>query len=167
MPAPIINLDDLAYTAFGKGDKFEAMRAPVSPRIGASKLGYAVIRVKPGKRAWPYHAHYVIEEMFYVLSGTGTLRHAGKEYPLRAGDFICSPADATQPHQIINSSDDDLTYIALSNQVDTDVILYPDSDKYGAWHGDPADPGGPGSFRVFARRDTAVGYWDGEAEDDE
>ncbi|NIO39646.1 MAG: cupin domain-containing protein, partial [Burkholderiales bacterium] len=72
-----------------------------------------MIRLKPGKRAWPYHAHYVIEEMFYILEGEGTLRHAGKEYPIRAGDFICSPADPEQPHQIINTSDKSLTYIAL------------------------------------------------------
>lgn len=167
MAGPVVNLDDLNYSTFGKGDKFEADRAPVSPLVGARKLGYAVIRVRPGKRAWPYHAHYAIEEMFYVISGNGTLRHADKEYPLRSGDFICSPADPEQPHQIINTSDDDLVYIALSNQLNTDVVLYPDSGKYGAWHGDPTDPGGPGSFRVFARRETAVDYWDGETGDED
>jgi len=98
-------------------------------------------------------------------SGTGTLRHAGEEYPIRAGDFICSPADPEQPHQIINTSDDELTYIALSEQMTTDVIQYPDSGKYGVWHGDPSDMRSPSNFVVFARRETAVDYWDGEAED--
>jgi len=165
MSKPIINLDELEYTTFGKGNKFQADRAPVSPHINASKLGYAVIRLNPGKRAWPYHAHHAIEEMFYVLSGTGTLRHADQEYPIRAGDFICSPADPAQPHQIINTSDGELIYIALGNQVNTDVVLYPDSNKYGAWHGDPLDRTAPGTFHVFARKDKAVDYWDGEAEE--
>ena len=165
MSKPIINLDELEYASFGKGDKFHAERGPVSARIGAKKLGYAVIRLQPGKRAWPYHAHYVIEEMFYVISGEGTLRHADEEYPIRAGDFVCSPADPQQPHQIINTSDGELVYIALSGQASTDVFLYPDSGKYGAWHGDPTNPHDPNSFRVFARMETAVDYWDGEAED--
>ena len=165
MSKPIINIDDLEYTSFGKGEKFHAERAPVSPKIGAQKLGYAVIRLQPGKRAWPYHAHHVVEEMFYVLSGTGTLRHADEEYPVRAGDFISSPPDPKQPHQIINTSDEELTYIALSNEPRTDVVLYPDSGKYGVWHGDIRNPDSPDNFRVFARKETAVEYWDGEVED--
>ena len=167
MNKPVVNIDELEYATFGKGEKFRAERAPVSPLIGATKLGYAVIRLEPGKRAWAYHAHHAIEEMFYILSGTGTLRHADTEYPVRAGDFICSPADPQQPHQIVNTSDEQLTYIALSNQVNTDVVLYPDSGKYGAWHGDPNNPAAPGTFHVFSRKEAAVDYWDGEADDEE
>lgn len=164
---PIINLDELEFAEFGKGKKFGAARAPVSTQIGASRLGYAVIRLEPGKRAWPYHSHYVIEEMFYVLEGEGTLRHADEEYPIRAGDFICSPADPNQPHQIINTSDAPLTYIALGTEDRADVFLYPDSGKYGVWHGTKKDLDAPDSFMVFARKETAVDYWDGEAEDED
>lgn len=165
MAKPIINIDDLEYREFGKGEKFNAGRADVSGRIGAEKLGYGVIRLKPGKRAWPYHSHYVNEELFFVLEGEGTLRHADEEYPVRKGDFICAPADPEQAHQIINTSDEDLVYIALSTQDEADVFLYPDSGKYGAWHGKTRDPRDPGTFLVFARKDTAVDYWDGEVED--
>ena len=165
MTKPLINLDELEYRSFGKGDKFQADHARVSTQIGARQLGYGVVRLQPGKRAWPYHSHHAIEEMFYVVSGTGTLRHAGKDYPIRAGDFICSPADPEQPHQIINSSDEELVYIALSNDMTTDVMLYPDSGKYGVWHGNSHDFNAPGNFKVFARKETAVDYWDGEADD--
>ena len=165
MQKPVINVDELDYKTFGKGEKFEADRAPVGPLIGARKLGYAVIRLEPGKRAWPYHAHHVIEEMFYILSGSGTLRHAGEEYPLRAGDFIASPADPDQPHQIINTSGEQLVYIALSGNAQTDVIRYPDSDKYGVWDGDASRPRDPANFRVFARLEDQVDYWDGETDD--
>ena len=78
MSRRIMNLDELKYTEFGKGENFNAERAPISDNIGAEKLGYAVVRLKPGKRAWPYHSHYVNEELFYVLEGEGTLRHADK-----------------------------------------------------------------------------------------
>ncbi len=160
----VMNQDELEYAEFGKGEKFNAERAPVSDKIGAEKLGYSVVRLKPGKRAWPYHSHYVNEEFFYVLEGEGTLRHADKEYPIRAGDFICSPADPQQPHQIINTSDKSLSYIALGTSDHTDVFLYPDSGKYGVWHGKTRDPNDPNAFLVFARKETCVDYWDGEAE---
>ena len=165
MSKPFINIDELEYKTFGKGEKFQADRAQVSPHIGGKKLGYAVVRLKPGKRAWPYHSHHAIEEMFYILSGTGLLRHADEEFPIRAGDFICSPADPQQPHQIVNTSDEELAYIALSNEMTTDVMLYPDSGKYGVWHGDSGDLNAPGNFLVFSRKETAVDYWDGEAEE--
>ncbi len=161
----IINMEELEYADFGKGKKFGAQRAEVAAKVGASKLGYGVVKLAPGKRAWPYHSHYVNEEMFYILSGEGTLRHADKEHPIRAGDFICSPPDPTQPHQIINTSDAELTYIALSTKEPTDVFLYPDSDKYGVWHGKNRDPSDPQNFLVFSRKSTAVDYWDGEAEE--
>ena len=163
MSKPLINVDQLEFKSFGKGEKFLAERAPVAPQLGARKLGYAVIRLQPGRRAWPYHAHYAVEEMFYVISGTGTLRHADEEYPIRAGDFISAPADPAQPHQIINTSQEELTYLALSNQPETDVVLYPDSGKYGVWHGDWRNPRAADNFVVFGRRESSVDYWDGEA----
>jgi uncharacterized cupin superfamily protein len=165
MNKPIINMDELEFHEFGKGEKFHAARAEVGRNIGASKLGYAVITLQPGKRAWPYHSHYVLEEFFFVLNGSGTLRHADEEYPVRKGDFICSPADPKQPHQIINTSDEPMTYIALSNVEEADIFLYPDSGKYGAWHSKTNRMDDPDKFVVFARKDTAVDYWDGEVED--
>lgn len=162
MDRPVINIDELEFSEFGKGDRFKAKRAEISSKIGAQKLGYAVVRLQPGKRAWPYHSHHVNEEFFFVLDGQGTLRHAGVEHPIRRGDFICSPPDPEQPHQIINTSQQELSYIALSTLEHTDVFLYPDSGKYGVRHGSSRNPREPGSFLVFARTDTAVDYWDGE-----
>ena len=162
MKARIVNLDELEYSTFGKGDRFEASRGPVATRIGAEKLGYSVVRLASGKRAWPYHAHRVIEEAFFVIEGSGTLRHAGQEFPIRQGDFIAAPADPEQPHQIINSSDAELVYIAISTQESTDVVHYPDSGKYGVWSGDHKDRSAAGNFHIFAREETGVDYWDGE-----
>ncbi len=166
MSKPILNLDEIEYHEFGKGKRFRAKRGAVSPSVGAEKLGYAVIRLAPGKRAWPYHAHREVEEMFFVIEGEGTLRHADDEYPIRQGDFIAAPPDPEQPHQIINTSDSELAYIAISTQESSDIVHYPDSGKYGAWAGVPGNPMAPESFQVFARVETAVDYWDGEEDDD-
>jgi len=164
MTRPIVSMNELKFSEFGKGERFRAERAPVSSQIGAKNLGYAVIKLAPGKRAWPYHSHHVIEEMFLILKGHGTLRHADEEYPVKEGDFICSPADPQQPHQIVNSSEEELSYLALSSQALADVMLYPDSGKYGVWYGASGDPRADDSFLLFARKDTAVDYWDGESD---
>jgi len=162
MLKPVINIDDLKYEEFGHGKRFGARRAPVSAGIGAKKLGCGVVRLAPGKRAWPYHAHHVIEEMFFILKGEGTLRHAGEEHAVRAGDFISAPADPNQPHQLINTSDAELSYIAISTMEIADVVLYPDSGKYGVWHGSTRDPKAPDTSRIVARMKDGVDYWDGE-----
>jgi uncharacterized cupin superfamily protein len=88
---------------FGKGKQFGTMRAPFSPKIGARKLGYGVIRLEPGKRASPYRSHYVTEELFDVLKGEGNLRRAGHEYPIRAGFNLLSsgPGAGAQDHQYV------------------------------------------------------------------
>ena len=38
--------------------------------------------------------------------------------------YCLSPADSQQPHQIINSSDEELTYLALSREEVADVMPY-------------------------------------------
>lgn len=53
MTRPIVNLNELKFSEFGKGERFRAERAPVSTRIGARNLGYSMIKLAPGKRAWP------------------------------------------------------------------------------------------------------------------
>ncbi len=45
-------------------------------------------------------------------------------------------------------------------------MLYPDSGKYGVWFGDANDRSAPGNFMLFARKEDAVDYWDGEADDE-
>ena len=64
--------------------------------------------------------------------------------------------------QIVNTSDDVLTYIALSDRKVADVILYPDSGKFGVWHGDWRNPDAPDNFLYFGRREQGLDYWDGE-----
>lgn len=43
-------------------------------------------------------------------------------------------------------------------------MLYPDSGKYGVWHGKIGAEDGPNKFLLFSRKGTAVDYWDGESD---
>lgn len=59
-------------------------------------------------------------------------------------------------HQIINTSERELRYLALSGKRHPEVCYYPDSDKYGAYFGEQREDA------FLARRSSAVDYWDGE-----
>ena len=162
---PVMNVDDVEYRDWGAGGRYQAELGSMSPQMGARKLGYNVVRLAPGKCAWPYHLHHANEEMFVVLEGEGTLRLNGEEHPLRKGDVICCPTGAEGAHQITNSSDAELKYLAISTMQSPEVAQYPDSDKVGVLCGAMPGQGQP-AFRQILRND-GVDYWEGESDKEE
>ncbi len=152
----IVNLAGAERKTFGHGEKFKASVAPIARALGAKKIGCTLVELDPGKRAWPYHLHYADEEMFVNLEGDGSIRYDGETYPVRQGDVIFTPTGPGTAHQIINSSDAPLRYLALSSQSDAEVAVYPDSGKIGAYGKD--EPW----FNFLARAEDGVDYWDGE-----
>ena len=157
--APIVNLAELPLKAHGKGGNFAAMLGRVGAELGTCQIGCTLVVLEPGKRAWPYHLHHAEEEIFVVLEGEGTLRYDDHEYPVRAGDVILTPPGPGTAHQIINTSESELRYLALSGKHAPEVCYYPDSGKFGAYFGERGD----GAF--IARHTSAVDYWDGEPVD--
>lgn len=152
---PTINLADAPMKLGGNGGKFVHNSCRLGPKIGLKTLGCGLYVLPPGKRGFPYHAHSLIEEMFYVLEGSGTLRHDGQEYPIRAGDVIASPVG--KPHQLVNTSDADLKYLAISSNVLADVVIYPDSNKVQAVSG-----AFPKTLWHVTKLSDATDYYSGE-----
>jgi uncharacterized cupin superfamily protein len=168
MRRPIVNINDVEVQRAEAGEHFAVDMAQLSPLVGAEKLGFRLCVVPPGKRAWPYHTHLANEEMVLIIAGTGMLRYAGEEWPIKEGDVASFVPGPENSHQIINSSDSDLRYLCISTMEHPDVVLYPDSDKYGVVAG--SAPGGSTTdrtFTIFAKRDAQVPYWEGETERDE
>ena len=157
--APIINLADLPLEAYGKGGHFAAMLGRAGAALGTRQIGCTVVVLEPGKRAWPYHLHYAEEELFVVLEGEGTLRYDDEEFPIRSGDIVLTPPGPGTAHQIINTSETKLRYLALSGKRRPEVCYYPDSGKYGAYFGERReDP-------FIAKAESAVDYWLDETSD--
>ena len=152
---PITNHTEPLTHSGGNNAAFEFRYRRLGTAIGLQKLGCSVYVVPPGKRAFPYHAHSLIEEMFVILEGSGMLRHEGREYPLRAGDVIAAPLG--QAHQIVNKSDRDLRYLAISSNESADVVVYPDSNKVLAY----SEAFGEKLWHM-TRRTDATDYFDGE-----
>lgn len=165
MHRPIVNLSELQYLReIQHGEKFAAKIAPVSPLVGAKKLGYNVTVVPPGKRAFPFHNHHVNEELFFILQGEGLLRLGKEEHPVRQGDFVCCPPGGTDvAHQIVNTGSSELRYLAVSTMETTDVYQYPDSGKFGlAANRQPGQRVADAAFGGFFSEGARVDYYDGE-----
>jgi uncharacterized cupin superfamily protein len=85
-------------------------------------------RVPAGKSNFPYHAHSAQWELYLIGSGQGTVRHKDGKTEVTAGDvFIFGP---DEPHQLINSGDEDLVYYVVADNPIGESGYYPDSGKW-------------------------------------
>ena len=153
--------DDLDRTA---PEGYAARFAAIGERLGARMLGCSLVETASGCRASPLHNHRCNEEMFLILEGEGTIRIGAERHPVRAGDIIaCPPGGPESAHQIENTSNRPLRYLAVSTMVEPDVIDYPDSGKFLVKGWLPAgDDGRSERFRFIGRKEANLHYWDGE-----
>ena len=161
MPTPaelrqrlIRNVHDAPRERFLRAPLYDSQTASMTQGTAAKHLGASFDIVAPGRMSCPYHLHHAEEEMFIVLQGQGTLRVAGEQLPISAGDVITIPPGPEYPHHIINTSDAPLHYLSISTRVKPEVCEYPDSGKVGVF--------GEG-LRLLQRREAGLDYWDGEA----
>ena len=161
---PIVNVAEVPLHWLEKGRRFQVGVHDIDKTLGLSDLGVMLHVVPAGKTAWPYHRHHGCDEAFLILSGTGEYRVGDRRLPIRAGDCIGAPA-GREAHQIINTSDAELRYIAFANHNRADVIEYPDSGRIAVDIVDGSDRTPPQVFSIAGRL-TPLGYWDGEDVDD-
>jgi len=156
----ILNLKDVPLDQGAEGTRFAAATGEFGPTLGLFGLGAALHVVPPGKTATPFHRHHTSDEMFLILSGTGTYRYGDERLAVGVGDCLAAPAGG-EGHQIINTGAEELRYIAFSNNTNADVVEYLDSGRI------RVDIGATGHHRENATfgaggRLVPMGYWDGE-----
>ena len=168
---PVINLDEVVIDerppifqpAGPAAERFGSRSGPVGARIGARMLGYNVTAVAPGKRAFPFHNHHANEEMFFILQGSGELRVGEERYSIRQGDFIASPPGGPETaHQLVNTGQDELRYLAVSTMITPETVEYPDSKKIAMISRQMQPDGQTRLVRHVGRADGGVDYWEGE-----
>lgn len=168
---PVIHLDDVTFEprppmfspTGATAERYGAQRAEVSRRIGATKLGYNLTRIPPGKAAYPAHAHRVNEEMFHVLSGTGELTIGERRWSLRAGHIAAFPPGGPEvAHKLVATGDEPLVVLMLSTLQMPELVHYPDSDKFGVIAVVEDEAGTPQRWAHFGRAEQGLDYWDGE-----
>lgn len=172
MAKPIMNIDEVklqarpaAMAATGEAaERFDARMGMIAPFIGAQKLGYNITAVPPGKRAFPFHNHRVNEEMFLILEGTGEVRIGSETWPVKVHDIVaCPPGGAEAAHQIVNTGEVELKYLAVSARESPEIAEYPDSGKFGVLADLPPDADGkPQRFMYVGHAEESGDYWEGE-----
>jgi uncharacterized cupin superfamily protein len=84
--------------------------------------------VPPGKFNFPYHAHSAQWELYLVISGKGIVRDQDGSTDVVPGDaFIFGP---NEPHQLMNSGDEDFICYVIADNPIGESIYYPESGKW-------------------------------------
>lgn len=94
--------------------------------FGADILGASLIELLPGSTGGALHLHYGVEEMFFVLSGTPTVRTPEGEEQLSPGDVLYFPEGPAGLHDFSNAASDPARIIGISSKRFPDVVAYPE-----------------------------------------
>ena len=88
------------------------------------------------------------------------LRAGAETFAVRPQDYIVNlPGGAEAAHQLINTGDEDLVYLAISTLRVPEVVGYPDSGRTGVRTESGAAP--EARFLLKDSDKNSVGYWDG------
>jgi uncharacterized cupin superfamily protein len=94
--------------------------------FGADKLGASLHELQPRTPGGPLHMHYGVEEMFFVLAGTPTVRTPEGEERLAPGDVVYFPEGTAGLHDFSNPADEPVRLLAISTKRFPDVVAYPE-----------------------------------------
>ncbi len=138
---------------------FRSRRARIGYELRSELVGVSLWEVPAGEAAYPYHFHYSDEEVVIVLSGRPTLRTPDGVRQLETGEAVRFPLGERGAHQIVNRTDEPVTFLALSSAGRPDIVVRPDTDTIGVAERLPGD----GGLRLYFKRSDAVGYFEGES----
>lgn len=133
---------------------FTAHRARVGHQLATERVGVSLWLLPAGQTAYPYHFHLTEEEVLVLLEGDLALRTPDGWERVRRGDVLSFPAGADGAHQIVNDTEQDARFLAVSTHGQPDVVLYPDEGKLGAAERRPRGDG----IKMYFKIEDAVAY---------
>jgi quercetin dioxygenase-like cupin family protein len=99
--------------------------------LQADHCSACMIRVAPGDKVRPAHAHPLGEEVIYIIRGTGRVLVAGEVSPVRAGSTVLFPRGAV--HMLHNTGTEEMKVVCffapatgLENYEMHDGVDFPD-----------------------------------------
>jgi uncharacterized cupin superfamily protein len=96
--------------------------------FGLRNFGVNLTRLAPGAVSSLRHAHSSQDEFVYILSGCPTLVTDEGASLLEPGMCAGFAASASNPHHLVNRSDEDVMYLEVGDRSPNDVVTYPDDD---------------------------------------
>jgi len=127
----IKNIADVEPTVIDRGTNTFTKKSVVGG-ADIDSCEVAFIEVPVGEYAFGHHYHDQSEEVFYIVSGAGRLRHAGGETDVKAGDMLCFPNGEKGAHVVSNTSDTEpLIFIDFDVRKPggADIVVFPDMGK--------------------------------------
>ena len=118
---------------------YDALRARVGDAAGSRRLGMSVWDLMPGQAAYPWHFHYIEEELLVVLEGEPMLRGTDGWRRLERGAVVSFPPGRAGAHQLFNDGDAVVRFLAISTSGEPDIVEYPDQGKIGVFERPPGD----------------------------
>lgn len=95
-----------------------------------NKCTASFVEVEPGSTAYGYHYHESVEELFYIISGEGSVRTRNGELSVKAGDAVSFPTGEGGAHVIRNTSaSEKLVYIDFGTRSECDLVHLPDTNQ--------------------------------------
>jgi len=103
------------------GSVIRELMHPSTHKAEKQSLAEAII---PRNQSTKPHRHAASEEIYHVLTGSGTMRLGGKNFPIREGDSICiAPGEV---HNVTNTGLPDLVILCCCtppySHDDTEII---------------------------------------------
>lgn len=108
MSVPIVHEDDVEALGL-PGRQLSWLVA--AGALDARHCSACVIRVAPGDKVRPAHAHPLGEEVIYIIRGTGRVLVAGEVSPVRAGSTVLFPRGAV--HMLHNTGTEEMKVVCF------------------------------------------------------
>lgn len=92
-------------------------------------LNFDLRRLDPDQYSSLYHSHRNAEELFFLISGSATLRTPEGLQVLDAGDLVFFEKGDSGAHQMYNHTNEPCFYLDIRTFQSLDVCDYPDSNR--------------------------------------
>ncbi len=112
------------YAALVKGRQ----KRKLGEYFGLTHFGVNLTHLLPGAVSALAHSHSKQEEFILVLEGSPTLILDEEEFILHPGDCYGFKAGTGIAHQLINQSEQNVTYLEIGDRTEGDQVGYPNDD---------------------------------------
>lgn len=96
--------------------------------FGLTNFGINLTHLSPGAISALAHNHSKQDEFILILEGTVTLVLGKEEFVLNPGDCYGFKAGTGIAHQLINQTQESVTYLEIGDRTEGDEVEYPNDD---------------------------------------